>query len=313
MNWKKIWKALLFPHPAVIILFLPLSVAFLVFSLVYLNATSPVSVVSYAFATYMLAVLCARIPSLVAFLKKFKNENKYAKRLFSDVRLRVNISLYGTLIWNGAYAIFQLGLGFYHRSLWFYTMAAYYVMLAIMRFFLLKYTRVYKPNEQLITETNRYLTCGCMLLVMNLVLSAVIFFIVYKNQTFAYDPITTIALAAYTFFTFVFAIVNIVRYKKYASLVYSAAKKITLIADCVSMLTLEAAMLSTFGGESAPQFRQIMLGVSGAVLIAFIVVIAVIMIVKGAKNLKKLKAEGVCEREGEEDVLLSQSDLSSNE
>lgn len=297
MFWRKLGKALLFPHVAVIILFLPLSIAFLVFSLLYLSATSIVSIISYVFATYMLTVLCVRIPQAISFFKKVKRENKLAIKLSGDVRLRMSISLYGTLIWNGAYAIFQLGLGFYYRSLWFYTMAAYYVMLAIMRFFLLKHTRSYDVGEKATVEMKKYLACGCLLLVTNLVLSGVIFFIVYKNQTFQHDQITTIALAAYTFFTLTFAIVNIVKYKKYASPVYSAAKTVTLVAACVSMFTLETTMLNTFGGETTVLFKQIMLGVSGAVLVAFIAVMAIITIVKGVKGLKRLSLNPVVETE----------------
>lgn len=289
MFLKKLGKALLFPHVAVIILFLPLSIAFLVFSLLYLSATSVVSIISYVFATYMLTVLCARIPKMITFFKKVKTENKLAIKLSGDVRLRMSISLYGTLIWNGAYAIFQLGLGFYHQSLWFYTMAAYYVMLAIMRFFLLKHTRSYAVGEKAAVEMKKYLACGCLLLVTNFVLSGVIFFIVYKNQTFHHGQITTIALAAYTFFTLIFAIVNIVKYKKYASPVYSAAKTVTLVAACVSMFTLETTMLNTFGGETSLLFKQMMLGASGVVLVGFITVMAIITIVKGAKGLKLLK------------------------
>lgn len=291
MNFKKFLKTLIYPHLAFIILFLPVSVALLVFSLVYFQPTSAISIISYLLAFYMLVVLCFRIPRMVAFFKSVKNENKFLKRWFSDVHLRMNVSLYGSLIWNGAFAIFQLGLGFYHGSLWFYSMAAYYILLAIMRFFLLKHTRTYKANEQTEMEIKKYLFCGWLTLVMNLALAVIIFFIVYYNRTFNHHEIITIMLATYTFVTFIFAIVNMVRYKKYNSPIYSAAKSITLIAACVSMLTLETTMFTTFGGETNAMLKQILLSISGAVVIGFAVVMAVIMIVKGTRLLKTLPKE----------------------
>ena len=100
--------------------------------------------------------------------------------------------------------------------------------------------------------------------------------------------ITTIAMAAYTFFTFTFAIVNLVRYKKYESPVYSAAKTITLISASVSMLTLTTTMLTTFGENESPLFRQLMLSLIGLAVIGFAITMAVIMIVKGHKKLKGL-------------------------
>ena len=157
MNWKKFGKALIYPHLAIILLFLPISVAFLTFSLIYFDSTSMISIVSYLFAFYMLVVICFMIPRIITFIKKIKNENKYIKRLLSDVHLRVNLTLYGSLLWNGAFAIFQLGLGFYHKSFWFYSMSAYYVVLAIMRFFLVRHTRTYKANEEDEKETKKYI------------------------------------------------------------------------------------------------------------------------------------------------------------
>lgn len=291
MNWKKFGKAILFPHLAIIILFLPVSIALLIFSLIYFETTSFISLTSYLLAFYMLVVLCCRIPRMINFFKKVKNENKYIKRLFSDVHLRVNISLYGSLIWNGAFAIFQLGLGFYHNSLWFYSMFAYYIILAVMRFFLLKHTRNFKANEEIKLELKKYCFCGWLLLIMNLALSVIIFFIVYLNKTFIHHEITTIALATYTFTTFTFAIVNIIKYKKYNSPVYSAAKSITLIAACVSMFTLETTMLTTFGGDNSVALKQIMLSITGAILTIFTIFMAINMIVKSTKKLKLLNNE----------------------
>ena len=286
LNWKKIGLNLLYPHISVIICLLPISVAFLVYSLVYLGSESVVSIIAYLLAFYELLVVCFRVPRIIRYFKTFKNENKYMKKWFSDVHLRINVSLYGSLIWNIAFAIFQLGLGFYHKSFWFYSMFAYYVMLGIMRFFLVKHTSKYKINEQTEIETKKYIFCGWLLLFMNLSLAVIVFFMVYGNKTFYHHMITTIALAAYTFFTFTFAIINIFKYKKYKSPVYSAAKSITLIAGAVSMLTLEATMLTTFGSGESPLFRQIMLTFTGVAVIGFAITMAIIMIVKGSKKLK---------------------------
>jgi hypothetical protein len=290
INWKKIGKSLLYPHPAVLILLTPISIAFLVFSLIYFDTTNMLAIVSYLLAFYVLLVFCFKIPNIIAFFKKFKNENKYAKRYFSDVQVRINISLYGSLIWNVGFAIFQLCLGFYHKSFWFYSMFAYYVMLGVMRFFLVKHTRKHKPKEQVEIEVKKSILCGWLLVFMNLALAVIVFFIVYWNKTFEHHMITTIALAAYTFLTFSFAIVNLVRYKKYESPVYSSAKIISLIAACVSMLTLEATMLTTFGGGESELFRPLMLSLTGAAVIGFAVTMAIIMIKKGRTKLKALKS-----------------------
>ena len=105
---------------------------------------------------------------------------------------------------------------------------------------------------------------------------------------FKHHMITTIAMATFTFLTFTFAIIDLVRYRKYQSPVYSAAKTINLIAGCVSMLTLETAMLTTFGTADNPLFHQIILAATGVAVIGFALTMAVMMIVKGSRQLKKI-------------------------
>ena len=292
MDWKKLGKALLFPHMAILLVLFPVATVFLVYAMVFVGTESAISYISYSLAAYTLTVWCFRIPWMLAFVKNFKSKNRYARRWFEDERLRVNVSLYGSLLWNVAYAVFQLGLGFYHSSFWFGSLAGYYVLLAIMRFFLVRYTRGHKPGERMDVELIRYRACGWVFLIMNLALSLIVFFMVYWNRTFHHHEITTIAMAAYTFTAFTVAIVNLIKYRQYNSPVYSASKTISLAAACVSMLTLESTMLTTFGEETLDDFtRKWMLGLSGGVIAVFIVIMAIYMIVQSTKKLKRRKAE----------------------
>ena len=288
MDWKKFGKSLLFPHIAIMIILAPVSTVFLVYSMVFLGTDSIAAIVSYVLAFYTLTVWCFKIPFLIRFFKTFKYENKYARIWQDDTRLRVNVSLYGGLIWNTAYALLQLGMGFWHNSFWFYSLAGYYISLAVMRSFLLHHTSRHKAGEKMLDELMKYRACGIVFLIMNLALALIIFFMVYWNRTFNHHEITTIALAAYTFTSFTVAIVNIVKYRQYNSPVYSASKAISLASACVSMLILESTMLTTFGGTMNLAERRVLIGVSGGVISAFIIAMAVFMIVQGTKKMKLL-------------------------
>lgn len=291
MNWKKLGTALLFPHIAIMIILVPISVVFLVYSMVFLGTESVAAIISYVLAAYTLTVWCFRIPYLIRFFRTFKEENRYIQIWKDDTRLRVNVSLYGTLIYNTAYALLQLGMGFWHHTFWFYSLAGYYLSLAVMRFFLVRYTRKHDKGEDMLAELRKYRACGIVFLVMNLAITLMIFFMVYWNRTFNHHEITTIALAAYTFTSLTLAIINTVKYRKYNSPVYSASKAISLASACVSMLTLESTMLTTFGGETMSLTeRRILLGVSGGVISAFIIAMAIYMIVQGSKKIKLLMA-----------------------
>ena len=292
MDWKKLGKALLFPHIVIMILLVPIATVLLVGSLVFIGTESVIAYISYVLAAYTLTVWCFKIPHLIKFFKTFKDENKYAGRWLDDARLRVNVSLYGSLAWNALYGLFQLWLGFYHHTFWFYSLGAYYICLGLMRFFLVRHTSKYAPGEKMQTELKKYRTCGCVFLVMNLALALIIFFMVYFNRTFEHHMITAIAMATYTFTALTTAIVNVVRYRKYNSPVFSASKAISLAAALVSMLTLESTMLTTFSdGTMTATTQKWMLGATGGTISVLIVATAIYMIVVGTKKLKQLKPE----------------------
>ena len=292
MDWKKLGKALLFPHIAIMIVLVPISIVLLVCSMVFIGTESPIAYISYVLAAYTLTVWCFKIPRIIKYFKTFKDENKYARRWQDDVRLRVNVSLYGSLAWNALYGLFQLWLGFYHHTFWFYSLGAYYICLGVMRFFLLLHTRKYAPGEKMQTELVKYRACGCVFLLMNLALALIIFFMVYWNRTFEHHMITAIAMAAYTFTAFTVAIVNVIKYRKYNSPVFSASKAISLAAALVSMLTLESTMLTTFSdGTMTATTQKWMLGATGGAISVLIVATAIYMIVVGTKKLKLLESE----------------------
>lgn len=136
----KILNKLLLPKPIWMFFIVPISTALLIYSLTFEESDSVISFISYILSAYALTVLCMRAPKLFERLKKFKQKNKYLNLYFSEPLLRVKLSLYGTVAMNTLYALMQLISGFYFDSVWFYALAGYYILLAVMRFSLLRET-----------------------------------------------------------------------------------------------------------------------------------------------------------------------------
>ena len=288
MKFKFSWKALLYPHPLIMLLLVPFAAVLLIGSMVFVGTESVIAYISYVLAAYTLTVWCFRIPYFVKRFKAFKKHNKFIRRWESDTRLRVNASLYASLASNALFGLFQVWLGFYHRTFWFYSLGAYYICLGAMRFFLLSHTKRYAPGERIRLELKKYRACGWIFLLMNAALSVIVFFMVYWGRTFTHHMITAIAMAAYTFAAFISAVVSIIRYKKYNSPVFSACKAISLAAACVSVLTLTSTLLTAFDdGTMGPFGQKLMLGSVGFAVLAFVVFMAIHMIVTGTKKLKK--------------------------
>ena len=70
--------------------------------------------------------------------------------------------------------------------------------------------------------------------------------------------------------------------------VMSAAKIISFISSLVSMLSLETAMLTQFGQNDTPQFRQLMTGITGMSVCFIVLGISIYMIVHANKKIKDL-------------------------
>ncbi len=286
---KKIGKKLLYPHILIILMLLPISLTLMIWSMITLGESHFISIIGYVLSAYTMTVICFRIPDIIKLIKYIKNENKYIVRYRTDSHLRIKINLISTFLLNFAYAIFQFFIALYHGSFWFYSMFAYYLFLAITRFYLMKYTLKFELNEKPKDELKKYIFSGWMMLFLNMALCVMIFFMVYWNRTFKHDQITTIALAAYTFISFTIAIINFIRYRKYKSPLFNAAKLISLTSASVSIITLETTMLTSFGSDMDLSTRKLFLGLTGAAVSLFVLTLAIIMIAKGTRMYKKIK------------------------
>lgn len=286
-KFRKILLWLLFPHIAVVIILVPIATALLIYAFLSPEA-NPVAVYgSYFLSAYALTVVCTKAPAICRKAASIKNENRYVTQYMNDAHLRIKLSLYGAVIFNTVYALLQLGLGIHHHSVWFYALAGYYALLIIMRFFLLKDMLKNTLGERRLKELYRYRFCGVILLVMTQALAVIVFYIVRQNRGFQYHYIMTIAMAAYTFTSLTLAIVNVVRYRKFESPVMSAAKAISLTSAAVSMLSLETAMLTAFGENENPIFRRIMTASTGTAVCAFVLIMAIYMIVHANHEIRQ--------------------------
>lgn len=288
-SFKKILFKLLFPHKAIVILSVPIATTLLIYAFAYEDANIVITYISYVFSAYSLTIVCAKSPILFKKLKEMQKQNKYIQLYSNDAHLRIKLSLYFAVSSNILYGLMQLFLGFYFHSIWFYALFGYYVLLAVMRFFLLKDVRKITLGENPFYEFLLYRLCGIFLLLMNITLAVIVFYIVWQNRGFEHHYILTIAMAAYTFSSMTMAILNVVKYRRFKSPIMSATKAIGLVSAIVSMLSLETAMLSAFGTQNTTEFRQIMTALTGSAVCLLVLAIALYMIIHSTKEINLIK------------------------
>lgn len=208
------------------------------------------------------------------------NPKKFIRAYRKDMRFRAEMLLYVTLTVNIAYAVFEAVCGYLLRSAWMGTLAFYYSMLSILRFSILK-----GRNKESCRDKWRVVRlCGAVMLVLTIALAVIHWLTVYRGHVIAYHSYIIYAIAAYTFYTAINAIRNVVIYRRMNDPILSAAKALNLAVAAISVYSLQSAMISAFGNDEA--FRVTMGNLVGVGAFILITTISIGMIVKASRELR---------------------------
>lgn len=283
---KSILRRLLFPGAAVVAICVPAAAAALVYAFVYAQGEGPLVYAAYAFSFYALVIACANAVPLIRRGRNWASGNRYLGRYMADVPFKVSVSLYGSLAVNTLYALLNALYSALYASVWFGTLAAYYFLLALIRFSLVRYAHGRGIGTDMAAEWRRYRLCGILLVPLGFVLTGIVVLVMHDDGGFTYAGMLIYAMAAYTFYTITLAIINVVKYRRYHSPVMSAARAMSLASAAVSMLSLEVAMLAQFGSEAdSTSFRPTMIILSGLAVFVLLVGSGSYMIVRSTRAL----------------------------
>lgn len=290
MDWKKIGKKLLFPNVLIILLLTIISAALLVYVFVNGLETTAIAYVSYLISFYGLTVLviylCMVLPKQYRNIKQKVYDNPWGNRYMTDAAFRTKISLHMSLAIHLLYVGMNVVLAFMNKTRWFGILAGYYLILAVMQFLLLKYAIQKGIGTERQGELRRARVCAIILLNLNFVLSGAVLMILYQNKGFKYQGILIYAMAAYTFYSTIRAVVDLIRYRKYKSPIMTTTKIITLSSALVSMLSLETAMFFQFGQDMNPASRRLMIALTGAGISMAVIGMSAYMIIKTSQELE---------------------------
>ena len=293
-------KKILFLPPLLVVLIALPSFVLVAYVLISGLEDTPLTYVSYLLSAYGCIISVVGIVNLVQSIRSGFQSSPLVRRIVNssagsrylkDVAFRTKVSLYQGSLVNLAYVAVKLASGLLYHSSWFLSLAGYYLLLLIMRLFLLRYMGKDASGPSPVRELRRYRGCGIILLLMNQVLAVIVIFMVHRNHSYEYPGTLIYAMAAYSFYAIIFAVVSLVKYRKFQSPVLSAAKVLNLTAAMVSILSLETAMLSQFGAGDDPMFRRMMTSITGAAVCTIVFAMAIFMIFRSSKQLKALKQE----------------------
>ena len=293
MDWKKIGKKLLFPPIWLMVILVTASAAAL--TLIFVNGMeqSIPAYIAYVLAFYTLSIVtifCAMaLPKQYGTIKQKVYDNPLGNRYMTDRLFRANISLSISFVISMLYVGINLWSWHMLESYWFMVLAVYYVIMAVMRFLLVRYVRIRKIGTDILSEWKRSKVCAYILLLINLSLSGAVLMILYQHKGYDYPGMLIYVMALYTFYSTIHAILDIVKYRKLGSPVMSTAKIVSLSAALVSMLNLETAMFAQFGGDMPVENQRIFIILTGAGVSITVVTLSVILIVNANKQIRRIK------------------------
>ncbi len=158
-------------------------------------------------------------------------------------------------------------VGIASRSAWYGTLAAYYILLSILRFTAVREAGILSGKadgeERLPAEIRFYRWCGILFIIMTVALCGTVILILDEEGGKHYPGSLIYGAALYVFYKMIMSVVNLVKVRKHRSPLLLAIRDIGYVDACVSILSLQTAMFASFGtGEK--EFSRLMNGVTGA-------------------------------------------------
>lgn len=285
-----IFSKLLYP-PIWVLLFIP-PVVFSVLIYIFLTEqnNNALAYPIYGLSAYCLTVLILPLPKRIRNAKvcvmRRINGTAFGSKYVSDLAFRGSVSIYQGIAVNFFYGLFRIIVGIRYVSVWFISMAVYYLVLAVLRLSLILNYRHKSETDEL----RCYRRTAWWLFLLNLPMGGMILLMVLTNSGYSYPGYVIYLSAAYTFYTMVTSVVNLVRFRRLGSPILSAAKVLNFIAALMSILCLQTAMITRFSTEG-DGFRKMMNAITGGAIWLSVILIAVYMLHRSSKRSNEVKSD----------------------
>ena len=201
----------------------------------------------------------------------------------NDLRSRymLNLSLWANLL----VAAFKLILGIAVQSFWLGAVGVFYGVLALIRFSLLRSFRKETPNA----EQKAYRRTALLLNVLTLTMTGIFVQMIRDDQTYRYPGILIYVMAVWAFAKIIIAVKNLIQRRKEDEPILAAARTLSFAAALMSILALQTAMITEFGGGA--DFACTMNTIAGAVIAGLLIALSMMMLIKSDGIKKTFKTD----------------------
>lgn len=225
-------------------------------------------------------------------LKNLLKRNRFTNVIVTDYGFRTIAFSFVSFSVGIAYAVFNLAVGIVYRSLWYGSLACYYIMLGVIRggVLLNRYrSRKLGNDPEPRVGINQYIFCGVLFILMTVFLGAMVLHIARQDKTFEYSAVIIYMAAGYTFYRIAISVYNFIKAGKQPDYTVRSLRCINLVTALVSFLSLQSAALAAFSKNIDQIFMN---ALTGVVVCAMIILLGAFMIVSAAVKLKAREGHG---------------------
>lgn len=287
--FKKLWEKLKAPKIWFVILYDILFLGVLAGTIILVVLEQQQSIWHYLLyilaaltLTYFVYTIIYVIPFIKAKIIATMKKHKFTNSLLENYGYRTLVFSVFSFIINIAYVTLIAVPAIMAGSVWYITIASYYLLLILMKGNIFYSKKRYNTP---VKQARAYRYCGIMFILLTLAFSGIIVLIYTSNMYFEYAGLMIYVVAVFTFYKLVLAIYNIFKSKQQDDLYVQSIRNVNLISALVSVVVLQVAMIQEFSPENNTSIAN---ALTGAGISAIILVIAILMIVKANKKLKQL-------------------------
>ena len=213
----------------------------------------------------------------------YRARTALGRRMQDDRRFRIVASATATLVMNLLYGTGHAVLGLMDGSVWLLVMAAYHILLGVMRF------GAVLTERRHTSECFVMRFCGVMLTVLAVVLGTSTALSVLQKRAVPHGMIIMLTIAVYTFWKLTMAIVHTVQAHQSGTPLTRTIRNITLASALASLMTMQRSMLVSFQGDATEQEMMVLNICTGTAVCLLVLLMGLNMIFdeKGFEKMAK--------------------------
>ena len=181
------------------------------------------------------------------------------------------------IIFAALFTAYNGVIGIIYKSIWHISIFVYYLLLLIVKSFI-----IYKTHNNIKGERKIFIFTVVLLFIISIALIAPITIMVLNKRVISFSLIASIGIAAYTTYKVTMSIISYVKSRRLKGLMIKELKTIGLIESIVAILTLQNTLISVNGGTGDDlYYLTVATSFIGWTMIASLLIF---MLIEGLKN-----------------------------